>query len=49
MAVTGLAKFVESLPPQLRIAVSIHVYRKTFTSHPFFADMNNKRLLSYIG
>jgi hypothetical protein len=49
MAVAGLVKFVESLPPQLRIAVSIHVYRKVFTTHPFFSDMKSKRLLSYLG
>jgi hypothetical protein len=49
MGAIGLANFVETLPPQLRIAVSIHIYKKTFNTHPFFRGLSNRRLLSYMG
>ena len=45
----GLADFVQTLPPQLRIAVSIHIYRTTFQKHPFFLNLRSKRMLAYIG
>jgi hypothetical protein len=49
MAMVGLADFVETLPPQLKIAVALFMHKKTFTTHPFFKELGNQRLLSFIG
>jgi len=49
MNTSSLANFVENLPPQLRIAASIHIYQKTFTTHPFFKGLGNRRILAFFG
>jgi hypothetical protein len=49
VAASGLADFVQTLPPQLQIAVSIHIYKTTFQKHPFFLNLRDKRMLAYIG
>ena len=49
MASGRLAAFIDDLPPQLRIAVSIFIYQKTFETHPFFYNIGNERLLAFLG
>ena len=49
MATNGLINFVSSLTPQLRIAVTMSIYAKTFKGHVAFTELKNRRLLAYIG
>jgi len=49
MAIAGLAKFVESLPTTLRVAMVMQIYKEMFATHPFFKDFRNKRLFAFLG
>jgi len=49
MALTKLANFVESLPTTLRVAVVMQIYKDMFSTHPFFLEMQNKRLFAFLG
>ena len=49
MATTGLASFVDGLPPQLRIAVVMSIHENTFKRHSFFKGIMNRRLLTFLG
>ena len=46
MAPSGLANFIDGLPPQLRNAVYVHIYQSTFDTHPFF-QIGNERMLAF--
>ena len=45
----GLDQFIKSLPPHLKMLVTLAVHKKTFRKHPFLKTIKNKRLLAYIG
>jgi len=48
VATTGLIDFVNSLPPQLRMAVCMSIYQDIFTSNACFQFLRNRRLLAFI-
>jgi hypothetical protein len=49
MAVVGLEEFIYQLPETLRISVTYNMHKDVFTNHPFFSNIGNRRLLSFIG
>lgn len=49
MAMEGIDEFIQELPPSLRMAVSVNIHRKTFTTDPFFKELGDSRMLSFVG
>jgi len=49
MATVGMTDFVQSLPAQLKIAVTMSIYEQTFKCNTFFKELSNRRLLSFMG
>jgi hypothetical protein len=49
MATNGVIEFVQSLTPQLRIAVTMSMYNRIFEKHIAFKELRNRRLLAFIG
>jgi len=49
MATSGMLNFVKTLNPQLRIAITMAIYKDTFKTHIFFKELGNRRLLAFIG
>jgi hypothetical protein len=49
MATAGMLEFIASLPAQLKIAVTMSIYERTFKTNLFFKELKNRRLLAFIG
>ena len=47
-ATTGITDFVDSLPPPLRLAVSITIYKNIFDSNAAFKFLRNRRLIAFM-
>ena len=47
-ATNGLVDFIQSLCPQLRIAVTMSMYSESFNKHEAFKELKNRRLLTFI-
>jgi hypothetical protein len=47
--IEGLDQFVQSLPPHLKMSVTLAINRKTFRRHPFLNQIKNKRMLAFMG
>jgi hypothetical protein len=45
----GIDEFMYHLPPTLRTAVSVSMHRKTFLTDPFFKELGDSRMLSFVG
>jgi hypothetical protein len=49
MATNGIIQFVQSMPPHLRITLTMAMYRRVFRKHEAFKSLQSTRLLTYIG
>ena len=49
MCMEGIDEFMQQLPPTLRMAVSVSIHRKTFLTDPFFKELGDSRMLSFVG
>ena len=45
----SLETFLEMLDPNLKLAIIMAIYKKTFETHSLLTKIKNKRLLSFMG